>query len=77
MMKLLGYMPMKQKKGKVLFVSETPERQSALVGQSCDKVFVYDELSEKITEKSIGHDINVLYDRGYSGKAYVADIVVN
>ena len=77
MMKLMGYMPMKKQKGKVLFVVETPERQSTLVGQSCDKVFVYDERAEKITEKSIGHDIKVLYDRGYSGKAFVADIVIN
>lgn len=77
MMKLMGYMPMKNKTGKVLFVLETPNRPGNLVGQSCDKVFVYDELSEKITEKSIGRDIKVFYDRGYSGKAFVADIVIN
>lgn len=77
MMKLMGYMPMKKQTGKVLFVLEQPDRQTNLVGQSCDKVFVYDALAEKITEKSIGHEIKVLYDRGYNGKAFVADIVIN
>ncbi|MCM1181667.1 MAG: hypothetical protein NC347_15550 [Clostridium sp.] len=73
-MKLIGYVPMKKRTGKVLFVTE--KGASPVVGQSCDKVFVYDELSNRITENSIGHDIVINYSRGYNGNAYVADVVI-
>lgn len=75
-MKLIGYVPMKKRTGKVLFVTEKPNPGSPVVGQSCDKVFVYDDLSKKVTENSVGHDIDLKYIRGYNGSAYVDDIVI-
>lgn len=72
--KLIGYSEMKKKKGKVLFVVQ--DRAEGVTGQSCDRVFLWEELSDKIKPESVGKDIDVVYGMGYSGKAYVADITV-
>ena len=68
MIKLVGYIPMKKKKGKVLFDS--------VVGKVTDKIFLFDDLSDKIKPEHIGHELVVSYGMGYSGKAYVSDVSV-
>lgn len=74
MIKLVGYIPMKKKKGKVLFVEQ--DGSDSVVGKITDKIFLFDDLSDKIKPEHIGHELNVSYGMGYSGKAYVIDVSV-
>ena len=74
MIKLVGYLPMKKKKGKVLFVEQ--DGSKSVVGNLTDKIFVFDDLSDKIKPEHIGHELTIWYSKGYSGEAYVADVVV-
>lgn len=74
MIKLVGYLPMKKKKGKVLFVEQ--DGSKSVVGNLTDKIFVFDDLSDKIKPEHIGHELTIWYGKGYSGEAYVADVVV-
>lgn len=74
MIKLLGYIPMKKKKGKVLFVEQ--DGSDSVVGKVTDKIFLFDDLSDKIKPEHIGHELAVSYGMGYSGKAYVSDVSV-
>lgn len=72
MIKLVGYIPMKKKKGKVLFIEL--DGGDSVVGKVTDKIFLFDDLSDKIKSEHIGHELVVSYGMGYSGKAYVSDI---
>lgn len=74
MIKLVGYIPMKKKKGKVLFIEQ--DGSDSVVGKVTDKIFLFDELSDKIKPEHIGHGLVVSYGMGYSGKAYVSDVSV-
>lgn len=74
MIKLVGYIPMKKKKGKVLFVEQ--DGSDSVVGKVTDKIFLFDDLSDKIKPEHIGHELAVSYGMGYSGKAYVFDVSV-
>lgn len=74
MIKLLGYIPMKKKKGKVLFIEQ--DGSDSVVGKVTDKIFLFDDLSDKIKPEHIGHELAVSYGMGYSGKAYVSDVSV-
>lgn len=74
MIKLVGYIPMKKKKGKVLFIEQ--DGSDSVVGKVTDKIFLFDDLSDKIKPEHIGHELAVSYDMGYSGKAYVSDVSV-
>lgn len=74
MVKLVGYVEMKKKVGKILFVEQ--DGVSGCVGKATDKIFLFDDLSQKIKPDSVGHEVIVSYSCGYSGKAYVADVVV-
>ncbi len=74
MVKLVGYVEMKKKVGKVLFVEQDGSEEC--VGKSTDKIFLFDDLSQKIKPESVGHELVVSYNCGYNGKAYVADITV-
>lgn len=74
MIKLVGYLPMKKKKGKVLFVEQ--DGSNSVVGNLTDKIFVFDDLSDKIEPEHIGHELSICYGKGYSGEAYVANVVV-
>ena len=74
MIKLVGYIPMKKKKGKVLFVEQ--DGSNSVVGKVTDKIFLFDDLSDKIKPEHIGHELAVSYGMGYSGKAYVSDVSV-
>ena len=74
MSKLVGFVPMKKTEGKVLFVVDSGK--SPVVGQSTDKIFLYGDVSRKINENCIGHDIVVQYMCGYNGKAYVTDVTI-
>lgn len=74
MIKLVGYIPMKKKKGKVLFIEQ--DGSDSVVGKVTDKIFLFDDLSDKIKPEHIGHELAVSYGMGYSGKAYVSDVTV-
>lgn len=74
MIKLVGYIPMKKKKGKVLFIEQ--DGSDSVVGKVTDKIFLFDDLSDKIKPEHIGHELAVSYGMGYSGKAYVFDVSV-
>lgn len=74
MIKLVGYIPMKKKKGKVLFIEQ--DGSNSVVGKLTDKIFLFDDLSDKIKPEHIGHELAVSYGMGYSGKAYVSDVSV-
>ena len=72
MIKLVGYIPMKKKKGKVLFVEQ--DGSDSVVGKVTDKIFLFDDLSDKIKPEHINHELTVSYGMGYSGKAYFIDV---
>lgn len=74
MIKLVGYIPMKKKKGKVLFIEQ--DGSDSVIGKVTDKIFLFDDLSDKIKPEHIGHELAVSYGMGYSGKAYVSDVAV-
>lgn len=74
MMKILGFIEMKKTKGAVVFVEQ--DGINAVHGKSTDKLFVYNELADKITEQCIGHEISVAYGCGYSGKVFISDITI-
>ena len=74
MIKLVGYIPMKKKKGKVLFIEQ--DGSGSVVGKVTDKILLFDDLSDKIKPEHIGHELAVSYGMGYSGKAYVSDVSV-
>lgn len=65
MIKLVGYIPMKKKKGKVLFIEQ--DGSDSVVGKVVDKIFLFDDLSDKIKPEHIGHELAVSYGMGYSG----------
>lgn len=74
MTKIVGFVQMSKRKGAVVFV-ET-DGGEAVHGRAVDKIFVYDDLSDKITDSSIGHEVDVAYGCGYNGKAYVSGITI-
>ena len=74
MCKLIGYVEMKKTEGKVCFVTDSGK--SPVVGDTCDKVFVYGDLSKKITNGCVGHDVSFVYGCGYNGKAFVSDVII-
>lgn len=74
-MKLIGYVEMQKKHGKILFVTE--KGSGKVTGDTCDKIFLFEDLADKVNESHIGKNISVSYGCGYSGKAYVVDITIN
>lgn len=74
-MKLIGFVEMQKKHGKILFVTEKGSGKTA--GDTCDKIFLFEDVADKVNETYIGKNISVSYGRSYSGKAYVADITIN
>lgn len=74
MAKLIGYVEMKKTEGKICFVTE--EGKDPVVGQSCEKVFLFGDVSKKINNNSVGKEVSFFYGCGYNGKAFVADVTV-
>lgn len=74
MAKLIGYAEMKKTEGKICFVTEKGE--NPVVGQSCEKVFLFGDVSKKINNNSVGKEVSFSYGCGYNGKAFVADVTV-
>lgn len=74
MAKLIGYAEMKKTEGKICFVTE--EGKSPVVGQSCEKVFLFGDVSKKINNNSVGKEVLFSYGCSYNGKAFVADVTV-
>ena len=74
MIKLVGYVSMQKKKGKILFIEQ--DGGDSVIGKVTDKIFLFDDLSDKIKPEHIGHELAVTYGMGYSGKAYVSDVSV-
>lgn len=74
MIKIVGYIPMQKRKGDIIFVEN--DSVNGVHGKSVEKLFVYDELADKITDNVIGHECVVAYGCGYSGKAFISDITI-
>lgn len=74
MSKLIGFVPMKKTEGKICFVTE--KGSGTVVGDSCDKVFLFGDVSKKIDNGAIGRDVSFAYGCGYNGKAYVVDVTI-
>lgn len=72
--KLIGYCEMKKRKGKVIFLQI--DNQNGVTGQACKIEYLYDALSDKINGSSIGHEVSLIYNSGYNGKAYISDVVI-
>lgn len=74
MINIVGYIPMQKRKGVIIFVEN--DSVNGVHGKSVEKLFVYDELADKITDNVIGHECVVAYGCGYSGKAFISDITI-
>lgn len=74
MIKIVGYIPMQKRKGAIVFVEN--DSVNGVHGKSTEKLFVYEDVADKITDSAIGHECIVAYGCGYSGKAYVSDITI-
>lgn len=72
--KLIGFCEMKKRKGKVIFL--LVDGQTGTTGQACKVDYLYDAMADKISAACIGHEINLVYNAGYNGKAFIADVVV-
>lgn len=74
MAKLIGYAEMKKTEGKICFTVE--DGKGTVVGQSCERVFLYGDVAKKINNGSVGKEVSFSYGCGYNGKAFVADVTV-
>lgn len=74
MSKLIGFCEMKKTEGKICFVTE--KGKTPVVGDSCEKVFLFGDVSKKINDGCIGREVSFVYGCGYNGKAYVADVTI-
>lgn len=74
-MVLVGFIEMKENKGKILFV-EQKFASGKGYGSMTDKIFCYDNTAVNIDESCIGCELDVIYRRGYNGRAYVERIEV-
>lgn len=74
-MKVVGFLTMKKTKGVVVFVINDADFDG-LHGQTTDKLFIYGDLADKITDNTIGHTIEPVYGCGYNGKAFISDLTI-
>lgn len=74
MIKIVGYIPMQKRKGAIVFTVN--DSVNGVHGKSVEKLFVYEDLADKITDSVIGRECEVAYGCGYSGKAYISDITI-
>ena len=74
-MKLIGFVDMQKTHGKILFV--TKKGTGKVVGDECQKIFLFGDVSDKVNDSLVGKNISVSYSCGYSGKAFVSDITIN
>lgn len=65
---------MKKIKGAVVFTEN--DSVISVHGKSVEKLFVYEDLADKITDSVIGHECEVAYGCGYNGKAFIRDITI-
>ena len=65
---------MQKRKGAIVFIEN--DSVNGVHGKSVEKLFVYEDVVDKITDSAIGHECVVAYGCGYSGKAYVSDITI-
>lgn len=74
MIKIVGYIPMQKRKGAIVFTEN--DSVNGVHGKSVEKLFVYEDLADEITDSVIGHECVVAYGCGYSGKAYISGITI-
>lgn len=74
-MKIVGFIVMKKTKGVVVFVIDDVDFDG-LHGKTVDKLFIYGDIADKITDSAIGHIIEPVYGRGYNGKAFISDFSI-
>ena len=58
-MKLIGFVEMQKKHGKILFVTE--KGSGKVAGDTCDKIFLFEDVADKVNESHIGKNISVSY----------------
>lgn len=73
MVEIIGISSMTKKKGKVVYVAKPSK---GVVGRATDKVFLFDDLSDRVSESDVGKECTIFYDAGFDGRARVVDIVV-
>lgn len=65
---------MQKRKGAIVFTEN--DSVNGVHGKSVEKLFVYEDLADKINDNVIGHECVVAYGCGYGGKAYISDITI-
>lgn len=76
MIKIIGYVEMSKRVGKIVFVVNDSDH-GKVKGMSCEQLFLYDDVSLKVGYEDIGKYIDVTYTRGFNGKAYISDIKIS
>lgn len=74
MSKLIGFCPMKKTEGVVCFLIEKGDGN--VQGDSTRNEPLYGDVAKKINASVIGKDIDIIYSKGYNGKAFVSDVII-
>lgn len=76
MSKLVGFKKMTKKEGVVLFLTNEPVMGSGTVGLETSVEFFFGDGSNKIKESSIGRDVELVFTKGFNGRAVLSDVMV-
>lgn len=76
MTKIIGYVEMTKRVGKIVFVVNDDDN-GKVKGMSCDKIFLFEDMSLKVGYDDIGKRIDVMYGRGFNGQAIITDIKIS
>lgn len=73
MVEIIGIRSMTKKKGKIVYIAKPSQ---GVVGRVTDQLFLFDDLSDRVSESDVGKECVVSYDVGYNGRAVVSGIEV-
>lgn len=76
MSKLVGFKRMTKKDGVVLFLTNEPFSGSGTVGVETSVEFFFGECSSKINNSCVGKEVELIFSKGFSGKALLTDVLV-
>lgn len=76
MSKLVGFKKMTKKEGVVLFLTNEPVVGSGTVGLETSVEFFFGDGSNKINVSSIGKNVELVFTKGFNGKAVLSDVLV-
>ena len=75
---LVGYNKFTSKKtgeeGKILHVIVKDDNNKYCIGAQCNDYFVIGNVAEKISLDWVDKEVKFLFDEGYQGKVFIADI---